>query len=65
MSGYKNFAVSVDFTMSKMIEVKALDENDARRKVEDMIRENPYGYARDFSHYVRHDVIDAEEVCDM
>lgn len=62
MSGYKNFTVSVDFTMSKMIEVEALDEKDARRKVNDMIRENPYGYARGFSHYVYHDVIDVEEV---
>jgi hypothetical protein len=30
------------------------------KKVDNMIGENPYDYTSDFSHYVTHEVIDAE-----
>ena len=54
------FYVNVDITMSKSIRVEADNEADAMNKVDNMIGENPYDYTNDFSHYVTHDVIDAE-----
>jgi hypothetical protein len=46
--------------MSKSIRVEADNEADAMSKVDNMIGENPYDYTNDFSHYVTHEVIDAE-----
>ena len=57
----KTYAVSVDITMSKTISISAADENDAMMKVNDLLKENPYEYTNRFSHYVSHDVVDAEE----
>jgi hypothetical protein len=54
------FYVNVDITMSKSIRVEADNEADAMSKVDNMIGENPYDYTNDFSHYVTHEVIDAE-----
>ena len=54
------FYVNVDITMSKSIRVEADNEADAMNKVDNMIGENPYDYTNDFSHYVTHEVIDAE-----
>lgn len=54
------FYVNVDITMSKSIRVEAENEADAMNKVDNMIGENPYDYTNDFSHYVTHEVIDAE-----
>ena len=54
------FYVNVDITMSKSIRVEAENEADAMSKVDNMIGENPYDYTNDFSHYVTHEVIDAE-----
>jgi hypothetical protein len=57
----KNFSVSVDITMAKTISVEAENENDAMNKVREMIDDNPYQYANNFSHYVTSNVVDAEE----
>lgn len=57
----KNYSVSVDITMSKSVTILAESEEDAVRKVDDMISNHPYDYAFGFSHYVNHDVICAEE----
>jgi hypothetical protein len=54
------FYVNVDITMSKSVRVEADNEADAMSKVDNMIGENPYDYTNDFSHYVTHEVIDAE-----
>jgi len=54
------FYVNVDITMSKSVRVEAENEADAMNKVDNMIGENPYNYTNDFSHYVTHEVVDAE-----
>ena len=56
----KRYYVNVDITMSKGIVVEAESEAEAMEKVDNMIGENPYNYTSDFSHYVNHEVIDAE-----
>lgn len=57
----KNFIVDVDFVMSKSIEIEDENEQQAMSKVRDMIKKNPYDYANNFSHYVGHEIIDANE----
>lgn len=57
----KTFLVSVDITMSKNIYVEANSEEEAISRADTLIENNPYDYARNFSHYVKHDVICAEE----
>ena len=54
------FYVNVDITMSKSVRVEADNEDEAMEKVDNMIGENPYDYTYDFSHYVTHEVINAE-----
>ena len=54
------YYVNVDITMSKGIVVEAESEAEAMEKVDNLIGENPYNYTSDFSHYVNHEVIDAE-----
>jgi hypothetical protein len=56
----KRYYVNVDITMSKGIVVEAESEAEAMEKVDNLIGENPYNYTSDFSHYVNHEVIDAE-----
>ena len=58
----KKFNVNVDITMSKTFEVEAENEENAIAIVNDKIDKNPYGYANGFSHYVTHEVVDAEEI---
>ena len=57
----KEFCVSVDFTMSKNVYVEASSAEEAMAKVEEMVSRNPYVYTSNFSHYVQHEIIDAEE----
>ena len=57
----KEFSVSVDITMSKNISVMAETENEAMDKANQMLSDNPYGYTNNFSHYVDHYVVCAEE----
>ena len=57
----KEFLVSVDITMSKNISVMANSEDDAIKKVNELLDENPYNYTNNFSHYVSHEAICAEE----
>jgi hypothetical protein len=60
----KTYNVSVDITMCKMVEVEAESEYDAMEKVREMLDNNPYQYTNNFSHYVKSDVVDAEEDTD-
>ena len=57
----KKYSVSVDITMCKMVDVEANNEQEALNKVDQMISNNPYDYTTGFSHYVTHDVVNAEE----
>ena len=57
----KKYSVSVDITMCKMVDVEANSEQEALDKVDQMISNNPYDYTTGFSHYVTHDVVNAEE----
>lgn len=56
----KVFYVNVDITMSKSVRVEAENEDEAMSKVDNMIGENPYNYTSNFSHYVTHEVVNAE-----
>ena len=56
-----NYNVNVDITMCKMVSVEAESEDEAMEKVSEMIAKNPYNYTSGFSHYVTHEVTDAEE----
>ena len=47
--------------MAKNIYVDAENEEQAMAKVREIINNNPYEYANNFSHYVCHKVIDAYE----
>jgi hypothetical protein len=44
-----------------MVSVEAESEDEAMEKVSEMIAKNPYNYTSGFSHYVTHEVTDAEE----
>lgn len=57
----KIFSVSVDITMAKNINVEAENEEQAMSKVREMINNNPYDYANNFSHYVGYEIINANE----
>ena len=57
----KTFCVSVDVTMAKNIYVEAEDEEHAISIARSKIDENPYAYAKAFSHYVGYEIIDANE----
>ena len=57
----KKYSVSVDITMCKMVDIEANSEQEALNKVDQMISNNPYDYTTGFSHYVTHDVVNAEE----
>lgn len=56
----KNYAVSVDITMSKTVHVEAKSEEEAMEIVKKLLRDNPYNYTNNFSHFVCYDVVDAE-----
>lgn len=56
----KSYLVSVDVVMNKYISVEAESDEDAAKKVDEMISSNPYDYTHDFSHYVGHEVISTE-----
>lgn len=57
----KNYSVSVDFVMNKYISVEAENDDEAAKKVEEMIKAKPYDYACNFSTYVGHEVISTEK----
>ena len=57
----KTFCVSVDITMATSISVMAETEDEAMDKANQMLLDNPYGYTNNFSHYVDHNVVCAEE----
>lgn len=57
----KNYIVDIDFVMSKSIQVEAENEEQAKSIANRMIAEDPYDYARSFSHMVGHKIIDVRE----
>lgn len=57
----KNFILDVDFTMSKRIQVEAENEEQAKEIFWQLVKENPYDYARSFDAYVGHKIIDVNE----
>jgi hypothetical protein len=57
----KNYSVSVDIVMSKYISVEAESDEEAAKKVDEMITKNPYDYTSNFACYVGHEVISTEE----
>lgn len=56
----RKYQVSVDVVMNKYIEVEAESDEDAAKKVDEMISKSPYDYTNGFSHYVGHEVISTE-----
>lgn len=59
MESAKFYAVDVDFTFSKVFHVEAQSEEEARQKVEQLIKENHYTHKGDC--YVCHSVTDVYE----
>jgi hypothetical protein len=57
----KNYSVSVDIVMNKYISVEAESDEEAAKKVDEMIKKNPYDYTNNFSCYVGHEIISTEE----
>lgn len=57
----KQFEVDIDITMSKRIYIDAENEDEAREKVEQRMKENPYEQASDFDAYVSHEITDVNE----
>jgi hypothetical protein len=60
----KNYVVDVDITMSKTIVIEAENGQQAKAIVYSMIKDNPYDYTHGFSHYVNHEIVEANEVED-
>ena len=58
----KNYVVDVDITMSRSFEVEAENEQQAKNKVYAMIKANPYDFTHGFTHYVNHEIVEANEV---
>ena len=57
----KNFILYIDVTMSKIVEIEAENEEDAKKELERKFKKNPYEIANGFSHFVDYQVIDIEE----
>ena len=57
----KNYAVSVDITMSKTIYIDAENEESAKTIANNWIADNPYYYAKSADCYVSCEVIDINE----
>ena len=57
----KNYSVSVDIVMNKYISVEAENDEEAAKKVDEMINKNPYDYTHNFTCYVGHEIISTEE----
>ena len=57
----KNFIIDVDFVMSKRIQVEAENEEQAKATFERLLKEDTYGYARQFDAFVGHKIIDVNE----
>jgi len=57
----KNYAVDVDITVSKRIYVDAENEDDARKQVEEKLRNYPHYYYTKADSYISHKITDVEE----
>ena len=47
--------------MNKYVSVEAESDEEAAKKVDEMIKAKPYDYANNFECYVGHEVISTEE----
>ena len=56
----KNYAVDIDITMSVRVYVDAKDNDEARKKADDLVRKDPYYHAKGGT-YVSHDITDVSE----
>ena len=56
-----NYSVSVDIVMNKYFSVEAESDDEAAKKVDEMISKNPYDYTHNFSCYVGHEIISTEK----
>lgn len=56
-----NYAVDVDITMSKRIEVEADNSEDAKNIVKNWLADDPYYYARSADAYVSNEITDVNE----
>ena len=57
----KEFTVEVDITVSKRIYVEAENEEEAEKKVNEMVRNNPGDYYTKANAYVCHEITDCYE----
>ena len=57
----KEFTVDVDITVSKRIYVDAENEEDAKKKVNEMVKNQPYNYYTKADAYVCHEITDCNE----
>lgn len=58
----KKYYISVDITMSKIFEIEAENEQQAKNIVCDKFKANPYDLAYGFTSYVNHEITDVEEI---
>ena len=56
----KNYAVDIDITMSVRVYVDAKDNEEAQKKADELVKKDPYYYAKDGT-YVSHDITDVSE----
>lgn len=56
------YDVSVDITMSKIFEVEAESEQQAKNIICAKFEANPYDLANGFTSYVNHEITDVEEI---
>lgn len=57
----KSYMVDVDITMSKRFYIEASSDEEARRFVDERLKENPYGETEHFDAYVCHEIVDVNE----
>jgi len=57
----KEFTVDVDITVSKKIYVYAENEEDAKKKVNEMVKNYPHYYYTKADAYVCHEITDVYE----
>ena len=61
----KTFAVFLDITMCKSMEVKAESEEQAREIIAKKFKDNPYDVATNFSHLLKYEIEDLYETEDQ
>ena len=57
----REYAIDVDVTMSRRYYVEANNDEEAREKVEELLKNNPYDYDQ-MDTYVGHEIIEVNVV---